>query len=213
MFQGCIPSPSGYRWYYVRRGDTLWSIARKNDADFFSLVNANGISNPSRIYPGMKLKVPAAGKIVSRKTAKSNQPSKKSKKNASAARRVASAASVSFKWPVKGKIVKNFGKSDLTRSLGIIIKADNPAVTASATGEVSFCGKAGNFGNTVIIKHASGYHTVYGYLDGIAVKAGSGIAGGDLIGRCGLDKNYGGEVLYFEIRFDTEAYDPMMYLE
>ncbi len=204
-FSGCIPPPAGYRWYYVRRGDTLWSIARKNKSDFFSLVNANGIRNPSRIYPGMKLKLPTGRRVVSRKASKSAKPAKRVKK-------AAPSSSVSFAWPAKGKVVKHFGKNNLTRSLGIVIKANKPSVKSAAPGKVSFCGKAGNFGNTVIIKHAAGYHSVYGYLDRISVKTDESVARGTLIGSCLRNKKYGGRALYFEIRFDTEAYDPLMYL-
>jgi len=204
-FSGCIPPPAGYRWYYVRRGDTLWSIARKNKSDFFSLVNINGIRNPSRIYPGMKLKVPARGSAVARKASKPVKKPKKVKKSPPP-------LTVSFAWPVKGNVVKHFGKNHLTRSLGIVIKANKPSVKAAAPGKVSFSGKAGNFGNTVIIKHASGYHSVYGYLDRISVKTDESVARGALIGSCLANKKYGGRALYFEIRFDTEAYDPLMYL-
>ncbi|MBA3052826.1 MAG: peptidoglycan DD-metalloendopeptidase family protein [Candidatus Omnitrophota bacterium] len=205
LLAGCIPPPAGHNWYYVRRGDTLWSIARKNKTDFFSLVNANDIQNPSRIYPGMKLKVPAEESAVS---AKSPAASKKRQR----ASKPAQSADVSFSWPVKGKIVEHFGKIDLVRSLGIVIKADSPAVKASASGIVSFCGEAGNFGDTVIIKHAGGYHSVYAYLDSVSVKTGDTVASGALVGNCGSSKKHGGRVLYFEIRFGTEAYDPMMYL-
>lgn len=202
---GCLPPPAGYRWYYVRRGDTLWSIARKNKSDFFSLVNANGIRKPSRIYPGMKLKIPSRGSVAAHKPSKRGKKPKRVKKNAPP-------ATVSFSWPVKGKVLQNFGKSNLTRSLGIVVKAKTPSVKAAAPGKVSFCGKAGNFGNTVIIKHASGYHSVYGYLEKISVKTDETVAGGALIGSCQSNKKYGGRALYFEIRFDTEAYDPLMYL-
>jgi len=216
---GCLPPPAGYRWYYVRRGDTLWSIARKNKFDFFSLVNANGIRKPSRIYPGMKLKIPSRGSAAARREKGDRSfflGKKQIKKDLSPfskrVKKKAPPAAVSFSWPVKGKVLKHFGKSNLTRSLGIVVKAKTPSVKAAAPGKVSFCGKAGNFGNTVIIKHASGYHSVYGYLEKISVKTDETVAGGSLIGSCQSSKKYGGRALYFEIRFDTEAYDPLMYL-
>jgi len=199
----CIPPPAGHRWYYVRRGDTLWSIARKHDADFFSLVNANDIRDPSRIYPGMKLKVPrgavsAAAGPASTKRARVSKPPK--------------AADISFAWPATGKVVEHFGKNNLSRSLGIVITAESSHVKAAAPGKVSFCGEAGNFGNTVIIEHGGAYHSVYAYLDSISVKIGDNVNAGALIGACGSRKKYGGRVLYFEIRYGTEAYDPMLYL-
>ena len=67
LFPSCIPPPAGYRWYYVRRKDTLWSIAAKNKVDVVNLINSNNISNPSLIYPGMRLKISSRGRAVSQK--------------------------------------------------------------------------------------------------------------------------------------------------
>jgi len=44
--------------YTVRRGDNLTSISKKFRVAIIDLKRANGISNPNRIYPGMKLKIP-----------------------------------------------------------------------------------------------------------------------------------------------------------
>lgn len=44
--------------YVVRRGDTLNAIAARLGVSASALAAANGISNPNRIYPGMKLKAP-----------------------------------------------------------------------------------------------------------------------------------------------------------
>jgi len=44
--------------YTVRRGDNLTSISKKFRIAVVDLKRANGISNPNRIYPGMKLKIP-----------------------------------------------------------------------------------------------------------------------------------------------------------
>jgi membrane-bound lytic murein transglycosylase D len=45
--------------YTVREGDTLWDISRSAGIDVESLSRWNGIQNPSRIYPGDRLKIPA----------------------------------------------------------------------------------------------------------------------------------------------------------
>ncbi|WP_291765817.1 LysM peptidoglycan-binding domain-containing protein [Blautia sp.] len=44
--------------YTVKRGDTLWDIARRYDTTVAYLAGINRISNPSRIYPGEVLRVP-----------------------------------------------------------------------------------------------------------------------------------------------------------
>jgi membrane-bound lytic murein transglycosylase D len=54
-------SLQGSQVYTVRRGDNLTSIAKRFQMDIADLKRANGISDPNKIYPGMKLKIPATG--------------------------------------------------------------------------------------------------------------------------------------------------------
>lgn len=44
------------RVYVVRRGDTLWGIARRFGVSVNYLVNKNGIKNQNLIYPGQIIK-------------------------------------------------------------------------------------------------------------------------------------------------------------
>lgn len=52
------PSRGNDDGYSVRRGDTLSSIARRFDVSELSLLRANNIDHPDRIYPGQKLQLP-----------------------------------------------------------------------------------------------------------------------------------------------------------
>ncbi|MGI6207814.1 MAG: LysM peptidoglycan-binding domain-containing protein, partial [Anaerolineae bacterium] len=52
------PAPSGAREHVVRPGETLLWIALQYGVSVDSLSQANGIANPSLIYPGQKLVVP-----------------------------------------------------------------------------------------------------------------------------------------------------------
>jgi LysM repeat protein len=49
------------RFYSVRPGDTLYSIARRFGTTVWTLTQLNGISNPNRIYIGQTLCVRAGG--------------------------------------------------------------------------------------------------------------------------------------------------------
>ena len=46
--------------YTVRRGDTLYRIAVSHGVTLQTLIQANGIANPSYIYPGQQLLIPGA---------------------------------------------------------------------------------------------------------------------------------------------------------
>lgn len=47
--------------YVVRRGDTLYSIARRYGTSVQAISQANGLVNPSQIYVGQSLKIPTSG--------------------------------------------------------------------------------------------------------------------------------------------------------
>ncbi len=57
------PPPPAATWgcyYVVRRGDTLFSIARRFGTTIGAIAQANGISNPSYIRAGQRLMIPGA---------------------------------------------------------------------------------------------------------------------------------------------------------
>jgi LysM repeat protein len=55
---------AGYIIYTVRRGDTLYSIARRHSTTVAILAQLNNIRNPSRIYVGQRLKIPTTSSPV-----------------------------------------------------------------------------------------------------------------------------------------------------
>ena len=54
-------SSGGGGVYIVRRGDTLYSIARRYGTSVQAIVNANGLRNASFIYSGQRLTIPGSG--------------------------------------------------------------------------------------------------------------------------------------------------------
>ncbi|MGD8969191.1 MAG: LysM peptidoglycan-binding domain-containing protein [Anaerolineae bacterium] len=51
-------APDGSPVHVVRRGETLYSIARRYGVDMWAVARANGITNPNRIYAGQRLVIP-----------------------------------------------------------------------------------------------------------------------------------------------------------
>lgn len=60
-----LPEPGDIIHHEVRRGDSLWSIARNYGIDVDSLKEANNLAG-SRIYAGQTLKIPSAGQAAAR---------------------------------------------------------------------------------------------------------------------------------------------------
>lgn len=55
---------SGFAYYEVKKGDTLYQIARKYDIDLETLTQINGLENNEYIYPGQKILVPEEGTMT-----------------------------------------------------------------------------------------------------------------------------------------------------
>jgi len=86
-------------------------------------------------------------------------------------------------------------------------------VWATADGWVSFAGRWGDYGRTVIIDHADGYHTLYAHLPRIKTKRGRFVRQGDTIGHVGASGNATGPHLHYEVRQHGEPRDPRPYLD
>ena len=67
-----------------------------------------------------------------------------------------------------------------------------PDIQNITAGKVVWAGKAGGWGNTVIVQNPDGYTVQYGHLDSIGVKVGDQVAAGDKIGVMGKTGNVTG---------------------
>jgi LysM repeat protein len=55
------PQPEAVVTHVVRRGESLWGIARRTGSSVAAISAANGLDDPSRIFPGQRLVIPGAG--------------------------------------------------------------------------------------------------------------------------------------------------------
>jgi septal ring factor EnvC (AmiA/AmiB activator) len=123
-------------------------------------------------------------------------------------------------WPVQGQIVSQFGEvRDLeygTRLVnnGINIKANfGIPVSVVFDGEVAYAERFLGYGNLIIIDHENGFYTLYGYLSDILVSKGEMVKKGETIGKVGSPSSTLESSLYFEIRENGKAIDPLKLLE
>lgn len=168
-------------WYIVKNGDTLFGIAKRSGVSLKCIQDINNLSENSKIYKGMKLRVPVknrSGKICAETNEKSTVSSKPL-----------------FQWPLKK--VKGYSSDgkDGVKSIGILIKG-NPGgeVVASDDGVVKRVGYMRGYGKYIVVKHDNRYITVYSNLMDVDVKAGDTVQKGVRIGNISDDMT-----LHFQI--------------
>jgi murein DD-endopeptidase MepM/ murein hydrolase activator NlpD len=122
-------------------------------------------------------------------------------------------------YPVYGKITSHLGwrKNPFGRGYefhsGIDITAPQGSrVLATADGVVEFAGWYRDYGKTVIIRHPSGYLTLYGHLSQVDVKEGQKVKAGDVVGRVGSTGRSTGPHLHYEVIKDNKPIDPSKFL-
>ncbi len=122
-------------------------------------------------------------------------------------------------YPVYGRITSHIGwrknpfGSGYEFHSGIDITAPQGSkVRATADGVVVFAGWYGDYGKTVIIRHPSGYLTLYGHLSKIDVKEGQRVKAGDVVGRVGSTGRSTGPHLHYEVIKDNKPIDPSKFL-
>jgi len=129
---------------------------------------------------------------------------------------IAARSSSKFSWPVRGKILSNYGsKSNGLFNDGINIAASRGAsVAAAENGVVAYAGnEVKGMGNLIIIQHSDGWMTVYAHMDSLGVRRGARVNVGQKIGTVGQSGKVDKPQLHFEIRKGTKAYNPIQYLK
>lgn len=113
--------------------------------------------------------------------------------------------------PVSGVVAVRFGDPDAfgAPSQGLTIRAAAKSLAITPMGgRVKYAGPFKNFGNLVIIEHRSGYHSLIGGLEKIAVNVGQVIVSGEPVGILGKSVSGGPANLYFEFRRNGKPVDP-----
>lgn len=148
--------------------------------------------------------------------AKKDAPKKISSDPTKKLPKITSRSSSKFSWPVRGKILSNYGaKSNGLFNDGINISASRGSVVKAAeNGVVAYAGnEVKGMGNLVIIQHDGGWMTVYAHMDTMNVRRGARVKVGEKIGAVGQTGKVDSPQLHFEIRKGTKAYNPTTYLK
>jgi septal ring factor EnvC (AmiA/AmiB activator) len=122
-------------------------------------------------------------------------------------------------WPLKGKIVEQFGKqrnpkfSTVTFNNGLKIAATaGTEVHAVFAGTVLFSQWFKGYGNLVILDHGNRVFSLYGNLKVPSLLVGSHVNAGQTLAGVGESEDMQSGFLYFEIRQDNKPEDPQKWL-
>jgi murein hydrolase activator len=120
-----------------------------------------------------------------------------------------------LEWPADGLTIRrrfdSAGVRGATSNGMEFAAAEGAPVRAIHEGVVAFADSFSGFGNLVIVDHGSRTFSLYGNLLDLAVKKGGRVERGQPIGSVGQTPA-GPAGLYFEMRVDGQAVDPLQWL-
>jgi murein DD-endopeptidase MepM/ murein hydrolase activator NlpD len=228
--------------HVVKKGETIYRIARTYGIEARDLMDANDLSDPRQLRQGMELFVPGArrpldvpplapGTAAEPEDAPERaepthpeppQPARQPAPTAAAPpaaeppppSRRSRAERGRLRWPVKGLLYSRFGMRQGQRHDGIDVAAPEGApVTAAADGTVVYAGQQSGYGHVVILRHPGGLLTLYAHNAKVLVAEGSRVRAGEAIARVGQSGSTTGPHLHFEVREGTRPRDPLLYLK
>ncbi|MGI9353217.1 MAG: peptidoglycan DD-metalloendopeptidase family protein [Rhizobiaceae bacterium] len=222
-------SPGSIDTYTVQAGDSLSKIASRHGTTVAALQSTNNITG-SNIQIGQKLVL--NGKLDQTNTALVKEPEKEvdpivtgTVKDTSDQTQVASVDTDTpapertgisdFRWPVKGRIVSEFGDSASNgKNEGIDISVpEGTAVRAAENGVVIYAGnEISAYGNLVLIRHTDDWVSAYAHNRDFEVEKGDTVRRGQIIARSGKTGKADHPKLHFELRKASKAVNPKKYL-
>lgn len=202
-------SRSSARYYRVKKGDTVYSIARRTGNSPGQIIHWNRLRKPYTIRAGQRLRLSSSTTRMARRSAKRAKKRSNRQRVSSAAKKPISVGR--WMWPVKGKILRRYTPSGANKGLDIGGRSGT-VIRAAASGRVVYQGSGlRGYGKLIIIKHNADYLSAYAHSSTILVKEGSIVKRGQRIatmGKTGTNR----VKLHFEIRLRGNPVNPLRYL-
>lgn len=188
-------------FHQVRRGQTLYTIARTYGVSLARIVQTNGIKNPARIAAGALLFIPWAAAPIDVAITLPLIPDRTAE---------------GFLRPVAGPVNSGFGPRRTGRMhYGVDFgAAPGTDVCAARAGVVLYAGTGyEGYGKLIIIEHGDGYQTLYAHNRKLLAREGDTVRAGEVIALVGATGNASGPHLHFEVRHFQQPIDPVPLLE
>lgn len=218
----------------VKPGENLYRISAYYGVSISEILDANGLSDPHRLEPGARLRIPNARREAVeqpllpppgiRPPRDSPLERPRSRFGGLAEMRPGAAARLQarlearlagnvFAWPLSGEVSSGFGQRNGRRHQGIDVRAPSGApIRAAEAGRVVHSGPLGDYGNAVVLAHPGGFATVYAHALRVGVRRGERVRRGQVVAEVGATGNASGPHLHFEIRRRDRARNPLLYL-
>lgn len=119
-------------------------------------------------------------------------------------------------WPIQGPLLNAFGENyelgDLNWEGITIAGALGAEVSAIHHGRVVFADWFSNSGLLLIIDHGGGYMSLYAHNQSLYKEVGEWVVSGEVIATVGNTGGRSENGVYFEVRYNGEAQDPVNWL-
>jgi len=197
-------------YHTVKRHQTLWRICKTYGVDMYEVARVNGIRNVNEIKAGQKIFIPGAKRALHVDIRIEDLGSSGKKP----ARLEPAKVKGRFVWPVRGSVVKRFGRSQGTRHDGVDIAAPRGTpIRSTDSGTVIYSGnEIKGYGNIVIIKHGPIFTSVYAHNALNLVREGDRVQRGQVIAQVGSTGRAKRAHLHFQIRNHNKPIDPFLVL-
>ena len=119
-------------------------------------------------------------------------------------------------WPLRGQLVHRFGGARTSQLAwkGVLIGAPvGREVSAIASGQVVYADWLSGFGMVMVIDHGKGYMSLYGHNQSLLRNPGDKVTAGQPVALSGESGGQEQSGLYFEIRYQGSAVDPLPWLK
>ncbi|MBE9516689.1 MAG: LysM peptidoglycan-binding domain-containing protein [Proteobacteria bacterium] len=201
----------GVTRYRVRRGDTIYSIARRFNLRPAKLAAANSLKN-NRIYPGQVLHIGKGATHKPRRVSVAHkQPRTGARTTRTGNKRPIKAYKGNWRWPTDGRLIGRYTGKGKKKGIEIVGKRGQ-AIVAAANGKVVYQGSGlRGYGRLLILKHNDDYLSAYAHCENTYAKEGDVIKQGGKIATMG-DSGTDTVKLHFEIRYRGNPVNPLKHL-
>ena len=198
--------------HVVRKGETVYRIARAYGVAPADLLEENGIADPRQVAVGTELFVPGASRVVDLEETTGPAPAGRPGKNGEP-EPAGPAARARLAWPLHGVLYGRYGVRGGRRHDGIDVSApEGTAIHAASSGTVIYAGEQPGYGAIVILRHEGGLVTLYAHCSALLVAEGATVKAGQPIARVGQSGRTTGPHVHFEVREGTRPRNPLLFL-